>query len=45
MAENPLHGPPLEGRGDALITIRSCSRLGRRANPPRASLGNLLRRR
>lgn len=44
MAESALPGPPHEGRGE-LIMIRSCSRLGRRANPPRASLSRLLRRR
>jgi hypothetical protein len=32
-------------RGDAPLVIHSCSRVGRQANPPRARLGNLLRRR
>jgi hypothetical protein len=41
------HGPhgPTPDRGDAPLVIHSCTRVGRQANPPRARLGNLLRRR
>ena len=42
-----MHGQqgPTPDRGDAPLVIHSCSRVGRQANPPRARLGNLLRRR
>jgi hypothetical protein len=45
MATYGPQGPTPDHRGDAPISIRTCSRVGRQANPPRARLGNLLRRR
>ena len=35
----------LRGGADSTVLVRSCSRVGLAANPPRARLGNLLRRR
>jgi hypothetical protein len=42
-----MHGPQglTPDRDDAPLMLHSCSRVGRQANPPRARLGNLLRRR
>lgn len=37
--------PDRRDERDAPTMVRNCSRIGMRANPPRARLGNLLRRR
>jgi hypothetical protein len=37
--------PDRRDEGDAVMRVRNCSRLGMQANPPRARLSNLLRRR
>jgi hypothetical protein len=36
--------PERRDEGDAPLRVRNCSRVGMRANPPRARLSNLLRR-
>ena len=45
MANHGPQGPTPDRRGDPPVLVRTCSRVGRQANPPRARLSNLLRRR
>jgi len=45
MAAHGTEGPMPDRRAETPMSVRSCSRVGRQANPPRARLANLLRRR
>ena len=44
MAHNDQPSDP-RGSAESPMLVRTCSRVGLAANPPRARLGNLLRRR
>lgn len=43
--QSPQGQQPDRRDGDQAVRIHTCSRVGLQANPPRARLGNLLRRR
>ena len=45
MASSPGQTPDRRDDGDPLLWMRTCSRVGLAANPPRPRFANLLRRR